>query len=72
MDDFNLGLEHMYGKYDVVHCRFISGGVCGFSELFSSYYIALTHMLAGGDLYWFSGPDQSRSKARGDCRAHGA
>jgi hypothetical protein len=27
VDDVNLGLEHFYGQYDVVHARLISSGI---------------------------------------------
>lgn len=28
VDDLNLGLEHFYGDFDVVHARLICTGVC--------------------------------------------
>jgi len=32
IDDINLGLEHFYGEFDVVHARLISSGVISISN----------------------------------------
>lgn len=44
VDDINLGLEHFYGDFDVVHARLICTGVClsASRELFA---ILMPHIL---------------------------
>lgn len=43
MDDINLGLEHFYGSFNVVHARLISAGV----RLHSSLHLGLSDDFAG-------------------------
>lgn len=37
VDDVNLGLEHFYGDFNVVHCRLISSGVSPISNSHASF-----------------------------------
>lgn len=39
VDDINLGLEHFYGDFNVVHTRLISSGVSWLSRMISLFRI---------------------------------
>ncbi|KAG7445072.1 S-adenosyl-L-methionine-dependent methyltransferase [Guyanagaster necrorhizus] len=46
VDDINLGLEHFYGDFNVVHCRFISAGIRDYAHMIDQ----ISHVLRPGGL----------------------
>ncbi|KAK0239211.1 S-adenosyl-L-methionine-dependent methyltransferase [Armillaria nabsnona] len=46
VDDVNLGLEHFYGDFNVVHCRLISSGIQDYEHMIDQ----ISHVLRPGGL----------------------
>ncbi|KAK0466917.1 S-adenosyl-L-methionine-dependent methyltransferase [Desarmillaria tabescens] len=46
VDDINLGLEHFYGDFNVVHCRLISSGIRDYQHMIDQ----ISHVLRPGGL----------------------
>ncbi|KIL01069.1 hypothetical protein PAXRUDRAFT_821087 [Paxillus rubicundulus Ve08.2h10] len=61
VDDINLGLEHFYGDFNVVHCQLISSGIREYHDLINH----ISHVLRPGGLidvtefpFYFTGLDK--------------
>ncbi|KAI6136217.1 hypothetical protein F5141DRAFT_1185261 [Pisolithus sp. B1] len=61
IDDINLGLEHFYGDFNVVHAQLISAGIRDYHAMIDQ----ISHVLRPGGLiditeypFYFTGPDK--------------